>query len=98
MLILQPDKGNVTTTIKREDYLHHCLSGLSDVKYYKIIARDPTMVIQNQSNTFVTNLNNKGYITPEKAKSLICYGNTFSKFDKILPKIHTSELELYPLS
>lgn len=54
---MQKDKDNVTLKIKIEDNLQHCLTILSGKKYYKIIVKDPTVVIQNQfNNKIVTNL------------------------------------------
>lgn len=72
--------GNVTTAVKRDDYLRHCSDIPSDVKYYKLLQNDPTPVIQSGSNILISNLKNKGYITPEKTKSLMCYNSTISKF------------------
>lgn len=57
---MRSDKGTVTTAIKKAEYLHQCRIILSDVQYYKVTDRCPTITIQSKSNTSISNLKNKG--------------------------------------
>lgn len=96
LLILQSDKGNVTVALDKVDYNKLSLELLNDIKYYKILNRDPTLTIQGKSNELVKNLGKKNYIEKSCEKTLYTYNAVPARFYG-LPKIHKPTLSLRPI-
>lgn len=96
IIVLQSDKGSVTTVMDKTKYIELSNKLLSDEEHYLALRRDPSSSYQQRINTLITNLKKEKKISKELAHKLMYYKGTASKFYG-LPKIHKEELSLRPI-
>ena len=96
ILITQADKGGTTVALSKDLYVSRSLELLDNNLVYQKLQRDPTITVQNKSNSFVKLLKAKNIIDNDDAKSLMKYNSVPSKFYG-LPKIHKSNTPLRPI-
>lgn len=94
--IINSDKGNVTVTMYKDDYIRRSQILLDDTKYYKPIRADPSCTLQQKANKIVSELKNKNMIEEITAKKLMIYNSVTPRFYS-LPKIHKPVLSMRPI-
>ncbi|KAJ8977068.1 hypothetical protein NQ317_017230 [Molorchus minor] len=96
LLVIQSDKMNVTTIMKKQQYEDLSLEILQDSDYYTVLPRDPSSTIQNKSNSLISSLEKNNILTKDESKSYRQYNSTVNKFYG-LPKVHKPTLTLRPI-
>lgn len=96
LIVVQSDKGNVTTVMNREQYDILAERQLGNEENYTKLTNDPSSNIQQKANRIVSELKKKKLINSELASKLMFYRGNASQFYG-LPKIHKEILDLRPI-
>ncbi|KAK9882602.1 hypothetical protein WA026_022230 [Henosepilachna vigintioctopunctata] len=96
IIVVQSDKCNVTTVMRRSQYDELALEQLNDTQCYQRLDRDPSNTIQQKANKYISSLKRANKITPKQASDLSFYRGTASKFYG-LPKLHKDPITLRPI-
>lgn len=96
LIVIQSDKGNVTTIMKRDQYNRLAQNQLDNEENYQRLSKDPSHSTQLKANNLVSELKKRGQLNAELASQLMYYKGNAAQFYG-LPKIHKDNLDLRPI-